>query len=269
MKRHCVLYFYLTNDWKESETNALCLKCLREFQHNYSSVKIYLSISNECTVNASKDIIDWIIKNITIQKDIIPIQNNKALCETSVYYPILIGENDAISSYGDDDIVFMCHAKGYTNMTDNRFKNKDAILNWVGGMWWFNNHDVSEIDSLFENPDIISVGMFLVKYGFNFNKYNWHYSGTLFWINPKKLDKYIKGHNIEIPPFKNRYWSEQFLGNIYPIDHAGTTGVVFDWNTNRFDGYRLTNVPNWKEYIKPNIISDYNKWFENLKQKNL
>ena len=48
------------------------------------------------------------------------------------------------------------------------------------------------------------------------NKYGWHYLGTFFWINTKKLYQHMKNENIDMPLLSDRFYAEEFLGNIIP-----------------------------------------------------
>ena len=64
----------------------------------------------------------------------------------------------------------------------------------------------------------ISFGSFLTRNLVDdTNKFQWFYIGTFFWINPRKLLSYIKVHNIDFPLISDRFYSEEFLGNIYDI----------------------------------------------------
>lgn len=264
------MYFYLTDDWKSSESNRLCLNSLRHYQHNFDDIVIYAGRDKNCSKRKERMFIKWVDGNITARHRVNVIDNDPKACECSVFYPILADIGGCSEIYGDNDIVFLCHSKGYTNMTDPKYPDKDAIKHWIGGMWWFNNRDMAEIEDAFSDKRIISVGMFMVRYWNGFNRHNWHYSGTMFWYHPKRLREYIRKNRVVIPKLSNRWWTEKFLGNIYPIDHADTTCILYDEKRNRFDGYGIDKGnPQWQTYLPRHVVRKYSEWYDEIKDKKL
>ncbi len=86
-------------------------------------------------------------------------------------------------------------------------------------MYFFSLNYIDEVETLLVQRPMMSYGSMLTKNTDSNIKYHWAYIGTYFWINSGILYDYIKHFNIELPHCTNRFYDEEFLGNIYPIDY--------------------------------------------------
>ena len=138
-----------------------------------------------------------------------------------IFYEGPTFKREIVDKLGEDKLVFFAHIKGVTNV-----KNEDpeTVYRRICGLYYFSLEEEKSEGKLtrifLKDVYTISHGAFMTRFisEYNFhNKYAWYYAGTFFWINTRRLKNYIKDNNIELPEYADRYYDENFLGDIYPI----------------------------------------------------
>ena len=214
-------------------------------------------------LEAYKDVFTKAIFIISHDDDTPQEYINTIVCKLNKIYPdaeIIYWKNDKVtreSKYVHDEIAlkfqympdewyFWGHCKGI----DSNYVTKDYCYKWVAGMYFMNLYDIASIEKSMSLPDTCVIGTYLrtqcnAMYG---SRYNWHYSGTFWWFNPKRIYRIMKQYDNHIPPV-DRYISEALFGFIIPNE----------------DRYRkpAMNLYNMDPKVMP--IELKNKLFEKIK----
>lgn len=210
MIKKLVYSFYLTDNSFNEEINLLHFNCLKKYLNVFDEVS--LTIINEASKENIIRLENFFLTNFNGGKISFTIIPNQELRETFVF------NEEVIKKLGDDELVFFAHNKGVSNVEKYDKRN---ISIWVAGMYFYSLNFIEEMEYALISRPYISYGSFLTQTkpieDTQRPKYGWCYIGTYFWINSKKLKDYINLHNIEIPSCSDRYFDEEFLGNIYPM----------------------------------------------------
>ncbi len=218
MTKKLIYSFYVSRESFHQKINEIHFRCLERFKDSFDCVDITF-ISNNREEDAENIICaERRFLGIFNGKDIaFSIIDNNEFRESLVFY------NKIATRLNDNELVFFGHNKGVSNVGTY---NEKQVFSWVCGMYYYSLNYPSELDDVMTNQKYYSFGSFLTK---NYepekcNKYGWYYIGTFFWINCVKLRNYIRFHNIEIPELADRFYDEEFLGNIidtYPLIMSG------------------------------------------------
>lgn len=235
MTKKLVYNFYLTRGTKDSDINRLHLKCIELFSSVFDEMLFLISVDDMNDIGLIKDIEYKLLKLHTKGNITFKIVKNTELRETEAF------KNEIVDKMPEDKLVFFAHNKGVTNVATY---DKETILYWVAGMYYFSLNYIHEVEYLLTQREIISYGSMLTKNAESNIKYNWSYIGTFFWVNSGSLYNHIKHFNIELPVCSNRFYDEEFLGNIYPIEYYPKSHDC-RYIINAVDYYKYA-----KEYIK-------------------
>lgn len=131
------------------------------------------------------------------------IDNHPLLRETVTFVPLLTElQRNCNTLYRDGkNITFYGHTKGVTH-TANK-----AVRLWTRGCYVFNLDDVREAERLLTwFPIVGSFKRYMYQANFPKGSHNWHYSGTFFWFDNKKLfakdwKKAIHSHRYGVEVF--------------------------------------------------------------------
>ena len=139
----------------------------------------------------------------------------------------------------DNELIFFAHNKGVSNVGTY---DERQIYAWVCGMYYYSLNFKEEVDYKLVGRKFFSFGSFLTKNDEpeKCNKYGWYYIGTFFWINCVKLRNYMSIHGINLPEMADRYYDEEFLGNIidtFPSIMSGCHGDLFLLNCRDYYGH--------------------------------
>jgi len=134
---------------------------------------------------------------------------------------------DKLDKY-DEYLTFFGHTKGVTN--PNGLNNLKNLYTWICFLYYFNIHFINEITRKLNtnsiDEDYITYGSLYFKDYRHNNVHNWFYSGSFYWINTYKLNKYINDNNIDINPFickeneRLKRCAELFIGSCLPSKYA-------------------------------------------------
>lgn len=225
MDKRLVFHFYLKREWfpfegkvfedddnkKVAQLYNFHFYCLKKLSDVFDTMQFVLCVDDENDIELIRAAEERLLKMHYTGKIIFDIVKNSDLRESETF------KRCVVDKLQDNELVFFAHSKGLTNLNKCNIAN---IYKWVGGMYYFNlgiKYFEEAISDLL-NTKAISYGTFPQLDENNLtNKYHWFYIGTFFWINTGKLYNYIKQNNIELPTLSDRFYSEEFLGNIYDL----------------------------------------------------
>lgn len=208
MKKKLVFAFYLGKNFKD-EIIEIHLKCIERFSNVFDEAEIAFIVDDGYNradlLYAQERLINAFLgKKITFS-----FFENGPYRESIVFKELIA---DRLSS---EDLVFFAHSKGMSNVEKY---DREQIYVWVSAMYYYSLNFMDEVDRNLLNEKYYSYGPFLTKNNEpeKCNKYGWYYIGTFFWINCKKLWQYMQNNEIPLPKMGDRFYDEEFLGNIIP-----------------------------------------------------
>lgn len=221
-KRRLVFHFFITKDWRENKVYDLHFKCLKFYKECWDEVYFALSTEDASDTESLMEVKEKLFKIFSDTKKV-----EFEIIQNSLYGEVPTFKKEVIDRFGQDDLVFFAHTKGVTDIKKNWLP--EDIYKFVCCLYYFTLNDALRKG---EEPDLItryleietdflSFGAFMTQFTYEKhikNKYEWYYAGTFFWINSKRLEQYITLNKIELPKVTDRYYAENFLGHIFPIN---------------------------------------------------
>lgn len=207
MKKRLVFYFYLTNDLIDSELYKTHFACLDRYKDIFDEMVFVISVDDVTDTDLIHKFEERLSGLHTRGNIMFDIHKNDEFRENYAFKKYVVDRLD------DDVITFFGHGKGVSNL--NHY-DKNVIFSWILGMYFYSLNFIDEVEECLIDRKFISYGSFLTKNEKDkTNKYSWFYIGTFFWVNNGKLLQYIKNNNIDFPRLNDRFYDEEFLGNIY------------------------------------------------------
>lgn len=207
MVKRLVYYFYLTRDVVDSELYNLHFSCLEKYANIFDEMFFVVSVDDTedvSLINGFEKRILGLHKRGTIS---IEIHKNDEFRESYAFKKYVV---DRLS---DNVLTFFAHGKGVTNMEKY---SKEEIYQWITAMYFYSLNFIDEVDEMLVEKKFMSYGSFLTHNEKDeSNKFKWFYIGTFFWVNNGKLMQYIRNNSIDFPTLNDRFYDEEFLGNIY------------------------------------------------------
>ena len=253
MNRKLVFSFYI-NDNFHDEINEIHFKCLNHFKEAFDLADISFIVDEGYNKEYLREAQDRFLSMFLGKNISFSIVPNNEFRESKVFY-------DKIATRLKDEVlVFFGHNKGITNVFNC---DRQEIYIWVTGMYYFSLNFMDDVESRLLNEKYYCYGSFLSKNNEleKGNKNGWYYIGTFFWINVKKLYQYMINNEIQLPVLSDRFYDEDFLGNIIPTWPLVMTA---SWE-NRY----LINCGNFYEYTSSYIkmlcgedIEEYKKFYK-------
>ena len=253
MNRKLVFSFYI-NDNFHDEINEIHFKCLNHFKEAFDLADISFIVDEGYNKEYLREAQDRFLSMFLGKNISFSIVPNNEFRESKVFY-------DKIATRLKDEVlVFFGHNKGITNVFNC---DRQEIYIWVTGMYYFSLNFMDDVESRLLNEKYYCYGSFLSKNNEleKGNKNGGHYIGTFFWIIGKKLYQYMINNEIQLPVLSDRFYDEDFLGNIIPTWPLVMTA---SWE-NRY----LINCGNFYEYTSSYIkmlcgedIEEYKKFYK-------
>lgn len=206
MTKKLVFSFYI-NDNFHDEINEVHFKCLERFCGVFDCADISFIVDDGYNKEYLLEAESRFIKMFNGKDITFSITENTEFRESKVFY------DKVATRLTEEDLVFFGHNKGITNV----FKyDRNQIYVWVVAMYYFSLSYPEEIVDNLVNKKCYCYGPFLTKNEEpeKCNKYGWYYIGTFFWLNPKKVYQYMVNNGIDLPILSDRFYDEEFLGNI-------------------------------------------------------
>ena len=248
MKKKMIFYWYVPScGWYE--IYDLHIKNLNIYKDRFDEVSFIISVDGVDDDGYKRNI------DLTIDKlrcifpnaKFIMYKNDKELRESVYFYNEIVMK---LNQFDNDVIIFFAHNKG----VDSWYAN-DRLGTWINLMYFENLFNVDRISDYFSKESVCCAGTYTIMNlkAWNFLKYSWHYSGTFFWICPKRILNMIHANNEVIPP-NGRYATEGFLGSVIPNDDKYRIAILG----------RATEVHLGNVWIENNMSSEEKRVYENL-----
>ena len=245
MKKILVFYWYVPSFYWHPVYD-LHLRNLSIYKDVFDEIIFFISHDEDSKgVNETIESINYFIPNCKMYQ----FKNDKVSRESAFFYEFIVKHLD---EFKGDHAMFFAHNKGvqsiYVTWADRN--------NWINTMYYFNLRNVEKIDALLNDKKTCAIGCGrMTNYAphefSSFLKYKWMFTGTFFWILPNRLAKYIKDNNVEVIENKGRYYTEGFLGTIFPQDAEEVKCTLPD----------KKQEENWSQYIhrvaSQDEINDY------------
>ena len=206
MNKKLIFSFYINENY-EDEINKIHLRCLDYFKSCFDEVDVSFIVDEGYVLGYLLDAQEKFLRMFGGKNISFSIVPNNEYRESRVFY-------DKIATrLKHEDLVFFGHNKGISNVLKY---DREQIYYWVTAMYYFSLFDVAEVENRLVNEKYYCYGSFLTKNEEpeKCNRYGWYYIGTFFWLNCKKLWQYMVNNEIELPVLSDRFYSEEFLGNI-------------------------------------------------------
>lgn len=248
MHKVLVFYWYVPRFYWHPVYD-LHLKNLMMYKNVFDSILFVISSDAD-----SKGVDETVesIKTFVPNADFKFVENDKTSRESKFFYDNIVVP---MKNYNDKAALFFAHNKG----VDSIYVPKEDRNNWINAMYYFNLRNVDRINEEISKAETCAIGTGrMINYAphefksFCTNK--WLYTGTFFWIIPSRVYKYAEDHGIKIIENKGRYYTEGFLGTIFP-DNANECKC--------FPGNKYVDE-NWKEYILRTASKEEIMDFESL-----
>lgn len=230
-----IFYWYVTDIWHFIyDIHAECLKYYFKIW-KFDSVDFIVSYDDDKQDTEYLQKITYtvnLLKSICNYCNIVYVKNNKEFRESAYFYE---GIYKKLNEYNDDDCLFFCHAKG----VNSTYMNIYDLLHWINLLYFGTLFYKDKIQEFFDDDRAYCAGSLIFpeyEYHSGLNceffkqPYKWHYSGTFFWMKPKKIYNHIIKNDIHIPEC-NRFFDEAFFGYIFPnnkIFNKDTLNYVLD-----------------------------------------
>lgn len=174
--------------------------CLKQYINLFDDIVILLAVDDIYDVehinNMERLFLDFnISKNISFKI----YKNNPELREAEGFKKEVVDK-----LYDTDQLVFFAHSKGFTNIMSPSLKY------WIAAMYYFNLSDIYSVKHYLRNDLAMFYGHVAMRGPGVSNKYNWHYPGSFYWLNPSSIAAEAK----HIPNITNRFYAEMFPGMI-------------------------------------------------------
>lgn len=223
MTKKLIYSFFVSRNTFSLKINDIHFRCLHEFRESFDCVDVTFIIDEEDDIELAYTA-ELHFLNIFYGKNIsFSIIQNNEFRESRVFY------DKIATKLNENELVFFAHNKGVSNV--EKYDTRQ-IYSWVCGMYYYSLNFMEEVVTKLVEKKFFSFGSFLTKNHEpeKFNKYGWYYIGTFFWINCVKLRNYMNIHGIQVPEMGDRFYDEEFLGNIidtFPSFMAGCHDDLF------------------------------------------
>jgi hypothetical protein len=160
-----------------------------------------------------------------------------------------------------DGLTFFAHNKGMS------YKDSiDGTIKWVAALYYFN----LEVNCVFKHLSgklfygaLKSIKIKDYPYYVMENKYNWVYCGTFYWGRYQDVYRYLQNRQEEIPKLTNRWYDENFPGDICDMIDSTSYMDIYIENmlavSDNIDSY-LSSL----YYFFPNVIEDFNLYYNKI-----
>lgn len=251
MKKNLIFYCYLKNGEFDESTN-FNLKLIEKYSHVFDGEQIIKVAYDD--VNISDEARQWTRNLFLFFNDPkIEIVKNNPDTRESEYFIESIKEIQ-----NEDSLTFFCHNKGNTHTSPNI---KNNLFNWIFSMYFFNLDE--ELFSRIEKPllnEITFAGV--LRKTLDCTPWvcaPWHFSGTFFWFNTKRLKENPNWDKFD----KGRFSVEAYPGQMADLKHSYSNFVSLNHDFNAlFDDSFWTTVLT-ENVLGKEILNKYNNTIKN------
>lgn len=243
MKKNLIYYCYFEN----SEINEFAnynIKLINRYLHIFNGQRIIKIAVDDLSIDNSH-LID-LFPNCEIEL----VQNNKETRESEYFIESIKQIKDTNS------LTFFAHNKG----SKSGGVGNDVNKIWLLSMYFFNLEEIylTTIESHLKEDKTFSGIMQITTPCPPWVTTDWHYSGTFFWFNTKKLFD-IEGWNIFE---KGRFSVEGYPGKMVDVSKSHVTLCTENYNWNSY----LPTI--WNRYLNKETLGEiqFNQYLQLYKK---
>lgn len=256
MTKSLYFYFYVTNDFTTNKAVAIHKICLQKYINVFDELNFIVALDNLLDFDKQKNAIEWIAEVVGYRKYKIRFTSNTNLRESIVVLEDFLPK---MFNY-TDEIVFMSHMKGVTNVNDGRM-NKFSVLRWIISMYWFSLEYIDDINDFMLTTKHTMYGPLLTHFNRRadsvIQNHNNIYIGGFYWLKPQNfLNNYL--YDEKIPQKQvGRYFNENLPMCLNSDTLSSHNNVCVEG-----EKYRLydDNNDKWCEFLSE--LGDVNDVFE-------
>lgn len=222
--KRLLFHFFAFRGMEDFISYHIHMKCLEHYCHVFNEA-IFVICVNDTNDTELIHSVESSLMNMGYDKNVkFIVKENTPFQESDTFY------NELALKLGDyDGLTFFGHTKGFGNEMEARSKSskitmedmEKSIFYWIVGLYYFCLSNIEEIENyLYHTAEPTSYGAFKTKRDDIDTKYKWIYSGTFMWLNTQKLKHIIYLGKEKLPPFYNRYYSEQFCSEVIPFNDS-------------------------------------------------
>ena len=237
MKKNLIFYCYLKNG-EVDESTQFNLNLIKKYSHVFDGEQIIKVAYDD--VNISDDARQW-TRDLFLFFDNpkIEIVKNNPDTRESEYFIESIKEIE-----NDDSLTFFCHNKGNTHTLPNI---KNNLFNWIFSMYFFNLDE--ELFSRIEKPLLNEITFSgVLRKTLDCTPWvcaPWHFSGTFFWFNTKRLKENPNWDKFD----KGRFSVEAYPGQMADLRHSYSNFVSLNHDFNA-----LFDDSFWATVLTENVL---------------
>lgn len=261
MRKKLVYSFYVTEDVYDNIANQTHFKCLKYYSKIFDEIEFHIIHDTGLNKDFIEAFMGYLIDLLPNQNIAFKMRQNTPFGEAIVFKEAVIENQDNSGA-----LVFFAHNKGVTNVTKY---DVETILCWIVAMYYFSLHFEDEVIETLVRDKRIAYGSLLTHKPTEdvetiefYSKNRWAYIGTMFWVNWDKLKAYKERGGIEEPVMCDRFYAEDYLGNIMRHEIVATSHNGRFLIANEDDWYAYT-----KDYLKIIYDDEYEEFetfFKNL-----
>lgn len=210
MKKKLYFYFWVCPDFENNIAVKVNEFCLKRYLQVFDELNFVIAVDDILNRKDIKRGIDW-IKSVVDDKPFnTRLELNSQLRESVMVLrdlmPMIIEKSN--------DMVFICHMKGVTNIHDIRM-SKESVSRWIMSMWWYNLEYINDVEKqLFQNKTKTMFGALMSHFNTrrdsSIQNHNTIYIGGFYWIKPNNFIDNALYEEIIPKQQVGRYLSENF-----------------------------------------------------------
>lgn len=276
MKKILIFHLFAFRGFTNSDFTKIHEMCLKNYIHIFDESRFVVVVDNLSDSAAISEAFNWVLGITNGRKFSIKIKPNTELFEVDTFKEEILDNVDVLRDY-----VFFAHLKGITENTSVPRYERNSVLRWTCGLYYFSLNFIDEVTARFSGHTRASemfYGPFVTVYNdpsvspmLRMNHNNCFYQGTFYWINMRKFSNYLKEGLIKLPEIDDRYWVEMLPGVICGRECYGD-GIASHMDvaiTNEFNFYAM-NDEEWKFLSKilkePDFMTFSDKILETIKK---
>ena len=245
MKRNLIFYCYL-RDGEIDECTQLNIVLLKKYANMFNGDVIIKVAFDDINIDNEKEL--WVRSSFSFfnNPSIEIVKNNPETRESEYFI-------ESIEEITDDNsLTFFCHNKGNTHTSPDIRNN---IFNWIFSMYFFNLDETifKSIEKPLSNELMFSG---ILRKTLDCSPWvcsPWHYSGTFFWFNTKRLKENASWDNF----VKGRFSVEAYPGQQANVEDSVSTFISANVDFNvLFDSTFWTQVLT-KDVLGEEILERY------------
>ena len=242
MSKKLIYYWYV----HKTGWNALYdlhIHFLKRYKERFDEQLFIISVDQDTRKDYIVNVINA-IKNIFTDAEIIEYQNDPVLRESKYFYNEIATKLNELG----DRWIFFAHNKGI----DTWYAKPEILKGWIEGMYFMNLNYIDLIEEQMSHNTTCVIGTYLITClkAWPWLRYNWHFSGTYWWFNPKRISKLMYEKGTYLPSNNSRYFTEGCWGTCIPDNDKYRKPALGMYEANWRYGY------SWMpEYMKIDLFN--------------